>query len=95
MPAAKKKYRPKPRYWSDAQVAARLNMSANYFSQHKTRFYKAGMPMPDALMRGTDSKALELWCDARSNLIDPTKVSGGQFDRSLQRVEGIHGAPGA
>lgn len=60
MSTPKPKFTPKPRYWTDAQVAARLNMSVSYFSEHKLRLYRAGMPQPDELFGGkTDAKALD------------------------------------
>jgi len=69
MAVAKPKYIPEPREWSDAQVAARLNMSLTYFHDHRAELVAAGMPDRDALLAGrTDSKALELWLDGRSGI---------------------------
>lgn len=93
MPAPKQKFTPKPRYWTDTQVAARLNVSVNYFCANKKKYYEADMPQPDRLMGGTDSVALEHWCNVRSGLVDRFSKDAGQSDLALQRVrERAHGA---
>ena len=88
MSAPKAKFTPKPRYWTDAQVAARLNMSVSYFSEHKLQLYRAGMPQPDELFGGkTDAKALEAWCNRRSGLIDAINRASDP-DPFAERVQG-------
>lgn len=88
MSAPKLRVVPDPRYWTDAQVAARLNMSVNYFSTHKAQLYRAGMPQPDELFGGkTDAKALEAWCDRRAGLIDAIGRSS-EPDPFAERIEG-------
>lgn len=97
MSAAKPKYLPKPRYWTDTQVAARLNCSISHFAKKKEKFYLDGMPKPDPLHDNkTDSKALERWCDRRSGLI--VSVTGNVevegVDRALERVRSHHHGTG-
>lgn len=88
MTAAKAKHTPDPRYWTDVQVAARLNMSVSYFASQKLSLYRAGMPQPDGLFGGkTDAKALEAWCDRRAGLIDALGQSS-EPDPFAERIEG-------
>jgi hypothetical protein len=82
----KARYKIKRRYWDDAQIADRMGVSLTYFQKNKFRYYKAGMPQPDTLMGGTDKKALELWFDSRSGLIDASTKDGRHFDRSAMAV---------
>jgi hypothetical protein len=83
---AKPKFTPKPRYWNDTQVALRLGVSLNYFSGKKKSYYAEGMPQPDLLLGGTDSVALEHWCNVRSGLVDRFSRDSRQSDPSLERV---------
>lgn len=93
MTAQKSKFTPKPRDWTDVQIAAYLNMSVSYFSAHREELYAQGMPRPDPLFGNkTDSKALRVWKDRRSGLVDRQRVSTDTPGRdvSLERVP--HGA---
>lgn len=91
MTAPKVKFLPKPRHWTDVQIAAHLGMSQSYFSETRENLYAAGMPRPDPLFGNkTDSKALRLWEDRRAGLID--RMSGTSDtqprDIALERVSG-------
>jgi hypothetical protein len=68
MNAPKPKPLIEPRGWTVAQVAARLGVSASWFSEHREDLYINGFPRPDALTNRTDSRAVERWLDMRSGL---------------------------
>lgn len=93
MTAPKQKFIPKPREWTDAQVAARLNMGMSDFEKKRDTLYMAGMPRPDPLFGNkTDSKALEHWLDMRSRLVDPKAASNeNPPDLSLEMARRVHG----
>lgn len=92
MSAPKQKFTPKPRHWTDTQVAIRLGCSMSWFSANKANLYRAGMPKPDPLLGNkTDSKALERWCDARSGLVDRIKEVQPDFDEFSARVREMAG----
>lgn len=92
MPAAKPKYMPDPRGWTQEQVAARLNVSVGWLLENRENLYRAGMPRPDAGMANrTDSKALEAWMDRRSGLID-WNAGTSDADPFAERIRGsVHG----
>lgn len=92
MTAAKPKFRPEPRGWTDLQVAAYLNMSATYFSDRKADLYAAGMPKPDELLgKKTDADALKLWLDKRSGLVDARLESGPKSIELIERIKARYG----
>jgi hypothetical protein len=93
--AAKPKFTPKPRYWTDLQVAARLGCSLSWFSENKAGLYRAGMPKPSPLFGNkTDSKALERWCDLYSGLVDQVTEAQPEFDEFRARVREMSSGAG-
>ncbi len=69
-------------------------MGMSDFEKKRSALYAAGMPRPNPLFGNkTDSKALDLWIDRMSNLIDPATASNENpsQDISLQMAQRSHG----
>lgn len=71
MTLPKPKYIADPRIWNEFQVASRLNMGARSFKEKRPELEKQGFPKFDPLLGGWDSRAIELWLDARSGIALP------------------------
>lgn len=83
---------PAKRGWTLSQVARRLGVSGAWFSveQNRNALYRAGLPRPDPITGKTDKKAVELYMDQRSGIIETSDTGG--VDLALQRVkEMAHG----
>lgn len=95
MPSPKPKFTPRPRYWTETQVAARLGCSLSWLGENKAMLYRAGMPKPDPLFGNkTDSKALSRWCDLRSGLVDRIGEVQPDYDEFSARVREMAGGAG-
>lgn len=83
--AAKPKFIPDPRYWTEYQLACRLNKSVQWLRQHRERLEGQGLPKPDPDF-GYDSEAVERWLDLRSGLRTPSPS-----DQEQEALRIIHG----
>ncbi len=81
------RFRVDPRDMPAEKVARRLGLSVARFDQVLERLYSRGFPRPDPDTGMHDSKAVELWMDARSGLTATT--SGREPPGSIRARLGV------
>lgn len=84
MTVPKPKHTPRPRPYNEFQVAARLNKGVKWFKDHQAMLEAQGFPKRDKLLGGWDSKAIEVWMDARSGLDLPANDAEAQALKALR-----------
>ena len=77
MSRSKPKFQPEPRIFTADQVAARLGKGTTWFHEHLRQLSAQGFPNRDPLLKGWDSKAIEIWLDKRG--LDVEDQDDGNF----------------
>ena len=78
-------FEPKPRVWSEHQVACRFGRGESWLRDNRPQLEAAGFPQIDDLLGGTDGEAVNRWLDGRAGLT--VRYEQGDIARELEEWE--------
>lgn len=80
------RYRHPSRGLQAEEVGPYLGRAPSWFYLRRPQLERAGFPKPDELIGTYDKRAIDLWWDARSGLVDGEETDWeARFDQQLER----------